>query len=71
MFFEEGNGITVHFDFQFYYENIPHDVDFSVKKWGEGYRLKGRGYGLESDYGSGALTTYIHEMTDEQKRLFE
>jgi len=76
MTFEKGNGITAHFDFIHYYEDIPDGVDFKVEEETNGYVLRAFGYGQLSyeagpgAYGSGALRVYRSELTLEQDARF-
>lgn len=73
MTFDQGNGIVAHFDFQFYYDDIPDGVDFKVEEFGSGYRLTAFGYGVlgqKDSYGSGALYVYRSDLTPEQDASF-
>ena len=55
-------------------ESVPSDIDFRVKKVGDGFSLSGCGYGClechtDECYGNGAL--FVFRLTSEQRKLLD
>lgn len=61
----KGNGIEAHFDFSFYYDEIPEgEWEVEASDYCRIIRLTGPGHGAKGDYGSGTLSVFVADSPD-------